>query len=55
MMIFYHINKGFRVLMFLLNLVVSFSVFSMLMLNIALTSANVYPLDYLILSIEMNY
>lgn len=45
---FCHINKRFRVLPFPLNLVVSFNVFSVLMLSITLKSANVYPLDYLI-------
>lgn len=55
MLILYHINKEFKVHVFPLNLVVSFNVLSMLMLNVALTSANVYPLGYLILSIEIQH
>lgn len=54
MMTLYHAIKGFRVFMAPLNLVVSFSVFGLSVLNTALTSANVYYLDYLILCTEMN-
>lgn len=44
MLILYHINKQFKVHIFPLNLVVSFSVPSMLMLNVDQTRANVYTL-----------
>lgn len=53
-MMLYHAIKGFRVFMAPLNLVVSFSVFGLSVLNTALTSANVYSLDYLILCTEEN-
>lgn len=54
LMMLYHAIKGFRVFMAPLNLIVSFSVFGLSVLNTALTSANVYSLDYLILCTEEN-
>lgn len=53
-MMLYHAIKGFGVFMAPLNLVVSFSVFGLSVLNTALMSANVYSLDYLILCTEEN-